>query len=225
LADHPEEPTANEEAPTRYASRYAPAGGIIVGKTAYKGGMRIPSNKFLEASQRFWSKVPTKKKKREADLDFAAGSSKMARGGRPVQKSLGESHVTTMLKSLNGDDRRGALHPEADYVKRGALADALQLEGRDDEAELAKGPHPIGPTPEGKLLPQYGAHLTDGYPPVFVDKLGRHFCEDCANEYATLAPSSEQLRPDVIWEGPPGECHQCGEEIPTAYGDPHHGEE
>lgn len=67
-----------------------------------------------------------------------------------------------------------------------------------------------------------------GYPVVYYCADGGSLCADCANgnngSLASEDPGTEAMwrlaGADILWEGPPVICDQCGEDIESAYGDP-----
>lgn len=153
------------------------------------------------------------------------------------------SDTDTLLKSLDRTDRLGKLHPEADYTRRGVVADKLQEEGRDSEAELLRSPHPVeiraAGGPGHVYQSVFGGHLhhNEGYPVYYTlphlnpqhNQWGLQyvdndpFCHSCANDTVEGDPlGTPLLEQHPHWEGPPIECTNCGAEIESAYGDPDH---
>lgn len=57
-----------------------------------------------------------------------------------------------------------------------------------------------------------------GYPRVYlVVPDNQVLCADCAR---TAYLEGEEIIKDILWEGPPEYCEECGAEIEAAYGDP-----
>ena len=59
------------------------------------------------------------------------------------------------------------------------------------------------------------------YPLIYLTREGNCLCAACADE--ALSDPEEYDPPvssDVLWEGPPTSCDECGLEIESAYGDP-----
>jgi len=70
-----------------------------------------------------------------------------------------------------------------------------------------------------------------GYPLMVLMHDGESICPDCAkHNFQLIARNTRDGGPDRDWqasdiyihyEGPPERCAHCGEETPSAYGDPH----
>jgi hypothetical protein len=59
-----------------------------------------------------------------------------------------------------------------------------------------------------------------GYPIIYLDSNGETLCAKCAEADRDDPDTKPMQGRGIHWEGAPEHCAECGEEIPSAYGEP-----